>query len=201
MENIELNLIIIKCSLLVVVINQNLYKHNFSSILTMKLENLLFIKESLGKEGKPVRVYKLKTMRDEPESENAVPDPSKLDNLGKIKGDSRITKTGRILRKLWIDELPQLINLAKGEMSLVGIRPRRAIDWMEFPISHKEEALKYKPGLLGVPYAYLETNSFEDLIETERKYLERRRASPNKTQIDYFWRITKNILFNGARGR
>ncbi len=68
----------------------------------------------LGRRGKTIRMYKFRTM---------VADAEKLGPMGTPDGDPRVTKVGKFLRKFKLDELPQLINVWKGEMSLVGPRP------------------------------------------------------------------------------
>ena len=78
----------------------------------------------IGKNGKIIKVYKLRTMH--PFSEylqEYVYNRNELQEGGKIKNDFRISPEGRIFRKFWIDEIPMLINIFKGEMKLVGVRP------------------------------------------------------------------------------
>ena len=93
--------------------------------------------------GKPFNIYKLRTMR--LDAENAGPALS-------CKGDSRITKIGQLLRRTRIDEIPQFLNVIRGEMSIVGPRPERSFfisqvrqDVPEFPLR-----LRVKPGITGL---------------------------------------------------
>ena len=85
----------------------------------------LFTQTRTGKDGKPFTIYKLRTMRADAEATKAQLVGSDEGNgvLFKVHADPRITRSGRILRKTSIDELPQLINVMLGQMSLVGPRP------------------------------------------------------------------------------
>ena len=93
--------------------------------------------------GKPFNMFKLRTMREDAEKEGPA--------LSR-KNDSRITRIGRLLRRTRIDEIPQFINVIKGEMSIVGPRPERSFfinqvrqEVPEFPLR-----LKVKPGITGL---------------------------------------------------
>jgi lipopolysaccharide/colanic/teichoic acid biosynthesis glycosyltransferase len=75
---------------------------------------IFFMQERVGRFGRPFKIYKLRTMKVAELGDRPSP---------KHAGDSRITGVGRILRKTSIDELPQLLNIARGEMAIVGPRP------------------------------------------------------------------------------
>lgn len=104
----------------------------------------LFSQERLGKGGKPFKMVKFRTMRKDAEKDGA--QWSKGDN------DARITKIGSFLRKVRLDELPQLWCILKGDMSFVGPRPERRVFYDEFEtyIHGFHERLKVKPGLTGL---------------------------------------------------
>ena len=76
-------------------------------------ESGFFIQERIGREGRPFRMIKIRTMKSRPEPDSTVT----------TADDPRITRSGRLMRRWKIDELPQLFNVLKGEMSLVGPRP------------------------------------------------------------------------------
>ncbi|MBI2101922.1 glycosyltransferase [Candidatus Woesearchaeota archaeon] len=161
-----------------------------------------YTKQCLGQNGTPIYVPKFKTMIPEADEQLDMVLNNGIDEHGKPVNDDRITKLGRILRKYWIDELPQLFyNIPKRQMSLVGIRPRREVDWEQIPQEHRDRALRYKPGFFGVPYSNPNRRTFQDLIETESRYLAERELNPYRTQLKYFFLICYNILFKGTRGR
>jgi len=97
--------------------------------ILIKLESprgpVFFRQTRIGKDGKPFLMYKFRSMV--PDAEAKLPELLSRNEIEgamfKIKDDPRITRVGRIIRKTSIDELPQLINVLKGEMSLVGPRP------------------------------------------------------------------------------
>ena len=165
----------------------------------MITENCIYVKECLGKNRRPIKVYKLRTM--ELDADERLDEVLKgdFDSQGKPAVDFRVTRLGRFLRKYWVDELPQLLNLAKGDMKLVGVRPMREVDWRRYPKKIMEGALEQRPGLMGVQYAYPNTEDFQDHLEQLREYLGRWGENPIKTDRDYLHRITQNILLGGVR--
>ena len=104
----------------------------------------LFSQERLGKDGKPFRMTKFRTMRKDAEKDGA--------QWSRGDDDTRITKVGSFLRKVRLDELPQLWCILKGDMSFVGPRPERQVFYDEFEtyIHGFRERLKVKPGLTGL---------------------------------------------------
>lgn len=100
----------------------------------------IFCQERAGLEGKPFTMYKYRTMRADVDSFGASP---------KSGEDARLTKTGRILREHSLDELPQLFNVLKGDMSLVGPRPLYVAQMAEWDDRQKRR-LEVKPGLTGL---------------------------------------------------
>ena len=110
----------------------------------------LFKMRRMGKNGQSIYVYKFRTMHPYSEylQEYITSRNGYADN-GKIKDDFRATAWGKFLRKYWLDELPQLINFFKGEMSLVGIRPLSDRFLKEYPKDILELRLKHKPGCVS----------------------------------------------------
>lgn len=108
--------------------------------LLIKLDSagpILFVHERIGRGFSPFFMYKFRTMRADAQLEGSVIT---------VRGDTRITRMGRLLRRTKLDELPQLINVLSGEMSLVGPRPevRRYVEQFR---SDYEELLTVRPGI------------------------------------------------------
>ena len=100
----------------------------------------IFTQERAGKHGKPFVFYKFRTMRTDTDPFGASP---------KSGNDSRLTKIGKILRETSLDELPQLLNILKGNMSLVGPRPlyiSQIAEWND----RQKKRLNVKPGVTGL---------------------------------------------------
>lgn len=97
----------------------------------------LFLQERMGRGLKPFRIYKFRTM---------VPDADREGDYVTVDGDARITRLGRFLRTYKIDELPQLLNVLKGDMSLVGPRPEMRM-YVELFRSEYEKLLQDRPGI------------------------------------------------------
>jgi lipopolysaccharide/colanic/teichoic acid biosynthesis glycosyltransferase len=98
---------------------------------------VFFLQERMGRRFRPFHIYKFRTM---------VPDAPRLGKLITIGEDPRITRVGRILRLTKIDELPQLLNVLKGDMSLVGPRPE-VRHYVELFRPDYEEILQVPPGI------------------------------------------------------
>lgn len=119
---------------------------------------------------------------------------SGLESSGKFKNDFRITTPGKWMRKYWIDELPMLINVLKGDMKLVGVRPLSAQYFNLYPEDVQRERCRYKPGLLPPFYADI-PNTFPEIVESERRYLQAYSRSPLKTDLSYVLKIGYNIFW------
>lgn len=129
---------------------------------------IFYKQDRLGKDGKVIFIYKLRSMRVDAEKNGAV---------WAEKNDPRITKVGRFIRKTRIDEIPQFLNILKGEMSIIGPRPERPTLTMEFneKIPGFINRLVVKPGLTG----YAQVNggydiSPEDKIKDDLYYIRNR---------------------------
>lgn len=105
---------------------------------------VLFTQERLGLGGKPFTIYKFRSMCQDAERKDGPQWAS--------ANDARVTRVGRVLRDTHMDELPQLWNILKGDMSIVGPRPERACFYDEFEktVPGFRERLQVKPGLTGL---------------------------------------------------
>jgi exopolysaccharide biosynthesis polyprenyl glycosylphosphotransferase len=122
--------------------------------IAIKLDSpgaIFYKQERVGLNGAKFTIYKLRSMVQNAERNGQA--------QWAVKGDSRITKVGNFIRKTRLDELPQVINVLKGEMSMVGPRPERQqfMDKLETQIPNFNKRLAVKPGLTGwaqVNYGY-----------------------------------------------
>ena len=105
---------------------------------------VIFRQTRLGKNGRPFEIFKLRTMYDGAEKFTGP--------VWCLPGDSPITPLGQVLRKLHLDELPQLVNVVRGEMSLIGPRPERPVFVEELvqSIPHYAHRLQVRPGITGL---------------------------------------------------
>ena len=153
----------------------------------------------VGKDGNLIKVYKFRTMH--PYSEylqDYIYLKNKLSENGKFRDDFRIARIGRIMRKLWIDELPMIINVLKGEMKIIGVRPLSRHYFNLYPEWLQKKRISTKPGLIPPFYADLPV-SFEEIIASEEKYLDSWLKSPLSTDLRYFIKAFSNIIFRNAR--
>lgn len=155
----------------------------------------------IGKDGKPFNVFKFRTMYAYSEYlQTYIYENNDLDVGGKFNDDYRITEWGRFLRKTWLDELPMFINMFKGQMKLVGVRPLSQQYYNLYTKEIQELRIKTKPGLLP-PYYVDMPETLEEIQESERKYLEAYLEHPFRTDWRYFWGIFGNIVFKGKRSK
>jgi len=161
-----------------------------------------FIKmKRVGRDNEILYIYKFRTMHAYSEYlQQYVYDQNELESGGKFMDDFRITNWGKIFRKLWIDELPQLLNWIRGDISLVGVRALSFHYFGLYPPDMQQLRVLYKPGLVPPYYADMPSN-FNEIIESERKYLLKRKKRPVSTQFEYFFKAWWNILVKGARSK
>jgi len=153
----------------------------------------------IGLNGELFRVYKFRTMF--PYSEfiqKDVFEKNLLDKSGKIKDDFRRNGVGNFIRRLWIDELPQIYNWLKGDVNLVGVRALSEHYYSLYPKDLQDLRIQFKPGLVPPYYADL-PQSFEGIFKSERRYLLSKKEKPFSTDIKYFCKAFVNIVFKGAR--
>lgn len=127
--------------------------------IMLRIQNegsVIFSQERIGYKGKPFNIYKFRTMRVDSEHDG--------EPLLATKGDERLTKIGRILREHHLDELPQLFNVLKGDMSFVGPRPERQyfIDKIRKENPNYDYIFLMRPGLTSMATIH---NGYTDTME------------------------------------
>lgn len=157
----------------------------------------------IGKNGKEIVVHKFRTMYTY--SEYIQPymyQYQRLQSGGKFKNDYRVNIWGRLLRRIWLDELPMIWNLLRGDIKLVGVRPLSNQYFHLYTPEMQELRSRTKPGLLP-PFYYERTSpkTLDEVQESERRYIEAYLKAPFKTDWRYFWGIVGNILFRRKRSK
>jgi len=147
--------------------------------MLIKLESdgpIIFSQDRIGYKGKEFKMYKFRSMVvNAEELKKKLAEQNEMSGpMFKMKNDPRVTKVGKFIRKTSIDELPQLINILKGEMSLVGPRPSLPKEVKEFE-PWMIERLEVKPGLT----CYWQVSGrndidFEDWMKLDIKYVRER---------------------------
>jgi lipopolysaccharide/colanic/teichoic acid biosynthesis glycosyltransferase len=104
----------------------------------------IYTQKRLGQGGRTITIYKIRTMYQDSERNTGA--------IWSLPGDPRVTPVGRLLRWAHIDELPQLVNIVRGEMSLIGPRPERPeiVAEIERELPHYRQRLRVRPGLTGL---------------------------------------------------
>ena len=162
---------------------------------------LIITLERVGLDGDIIAVKKLRTMSAYSEFlQQYLYEHQGSQNGDKIENDFRVRWWGRVLRKLWIDEIPMLYNLLRGDIKLVGVRPLSLQKLSLYKKTLREKRMKNKPGLIPPFYADM-PESFEELMESEEKYLESHARHPVRTDIKYASKAIYNILIRNARSQ
>lgn len=137
----------------------------------------IFAQERVGRDGKKFTFYKFRSMKPNAEAElDDLLDQNEMDGpVFKIKKDPRITRVGRFIRRASIDELPQLWNVLRGEMSIVGPRPSLVREAEQYD-DYARQRLYVTPGLTC--YWQIQPNrndmSFDEWVELDLKYIRER---------------------------
>ncbi len=144
---------------------------------------VLFRQERVGRAGRPFMMLKFRTMHvgnDERVHKEYVENfiqqgqaaTTGKDAVFKLVGDTRITSVGSFLRKSSLDELPQLWNVLRGEMSLVGPRPPIAYEVARYKSWHRRRVLEAKPGMTGLwQVTGRSRTSFDDMVRLDLRYV------------------------------
>ncbi len=135
---------------------------------------IIFSQRRAGRHGRPFTIYKFRTMVRDAEARlsevvclDRLPEP-----VFKLERDPRVTRVGRFLRRSSLDELPQLVNVLKGDMSLVGPRPEQ-VELVERYSTNERFRLDVKPGITGPMQVFGRGQlTFEERLAVEREYIE-----------------------------
>ena len=157
----------------------------------------------VGKGGKLIPVFKFRTMHSYSEYlQGYIYKYNSLDKGGKFADDYRVAGYGKFLRKFWLDELPMVANLIRGNVKLVGVRPISRQYYSLYSPEMQKLRIKAKPGILP-PFYYEKKRpeTMEEIEDSERRYTESYLQHPLKTDWKYFWGTLGNIFFRGARSK
>lgn len=186
-------------------INNMLYfkamKVNLPSIDPKPSTGLILKINRIGRNGKPIVVYKFRTMHPYAQYiQSYVFEQNNLQDGGKFANDFRITKWGRWMRKCWIDEIPMIYNILKGDLKVVGVRPLSEHYLSLYTPEHKSLRVKGKPGLIPPFYADMPKN-LEEIMESESRYINSYVRDPLSTDLAYFKKAFSNIFINKVRSQ
>ena len=168
-----------------------------AAMVAIRLESRghpIYRQRRVGKDGVEFDMLKLRTMVSGAESMGA--------GLAVTEGDARITRVGRLLRRWSIDELPNLVNVLRGEMSLIGPRPTIQVQVAQYT-ERQRGRLKIRPGLTGWAQIHGRTSlPWHERIELDLWYVEHRKL---KTDLVIVWQTVRMLvngdgLYKGATG-
>jgi lipopolysaccharide/colanic/teichoic acid biosynthesis glycosyltransferase len=148
---------------------------------------VLYKARRIGRGGRPFQMYKFRTM---------IVQADQLGPALTYKDDPRITRAGRFLRRTHIDELPQLLNVLDGSMSLVGPRPE-APEYVDLEIAVWREVLSVRPGICGLAqltYAVDEAAMLQNGATVDRDYVDR--ILPKKLKLDLRYIRDRSLLLD-----
>ncbi|MDB2584930.1 sugar transferase [Alphaproteobacteria bacterium] len=147
---------------------------------------VFFLQERVGKKGKTFKIYKFATMLKDSPNTGA--------GTVTLKNDPRVLPIGKILRRTKINELPQLINIFNGDMSVIGPRPQTRRCFNAFPLVSQKEIIRVRPGLSGIGSIFFRNE--EDMLEqaecAEQFY--DNTIMPYKGKLEEWYVSHRNIL-------
>jgi len=114
-----------------------------------------------------------------------------------VRNDPRVLPFGNLLRKTKINELPQIINVLKGEMSIVGPRPQMKVDFEKFPESKRDEIYKSKPGITGIgSIVFRDEEKWISNYKGDKHIFYREKIAPYKTELELWYLKNQSILID-----
>ncbi len=168
---------------------------------------IFFVQERVGKGGRRFKMIKFRTMYHDVDTSSHYAFMKAFVN-GQIKAtggdkvfkpfkDNHVTSVGRILRKTSLDELPQLINVFKGEMSVVGPRPNVPWEVEEYHAVHQAR-LEVLPGITGLAQVRGRSNiTFDEIVQYDIEYVENQSL---KLDLQILWWTISSVLFGKGAG-
>lgn len=161
---------------------------------------LLYKMPRVGKNNKIIGVYKFRTMHPYAEYLHGyVLQQNGYSLSGKPADDFRLTPWGKFMRRYWIDELPQILNVLKGDLKLVGIRPVSSRYFEDIPEDLRMLRITQKPGCVP-PYVAMNASSdVQSVLEAERMYLIEKLRDPYTTDLRFFCNAMWNIVVRRKR--
>jgi lipopolysaccharide/colanic/teichoic acid biosynthesis glycosyltransferase len=186
-------------------INNELYitaeKKEHKSNVVERNYGFFFKMSRTGLKGKPITVYKVRTMNAYSEYlQGYIYAQNQLDEGGKFKDDYRVNFIGNLFRKFWLDELPMIYNLIKGDIKLVGPRPLSNHYLSLYTATVAKKRFDFKPGLVP-PYYVDMPKTLEEIMDSEMRYFDAYEKKPLLTDLTYFFKAVCNILFRKARSK
>ena len=147
----------------------------FSPIIKHQSPGPVFFSQvRVGKNGRKFKLYKFRSMNvNAEEQKKELLEKNEMDGLMfKMEDDPRVFPIGRVMRRYSIDELPQFMNVLRGDMSLVGTRPPTVEEFTQYELHHRAR-LGIKPGLTGMWQVSGRSNitDFEEVVKLDTKYI------------------------------
>ena len=172
---------------------------NSQPLIEKPHEGILIKIQKVGKDGRIINCYKLRTMHAYANFlHDYVLNNHELDDNGKIVGDYRKTNWGQFLRKSWLDEIPQILNIIKGDLSFIGLRPLSQAFLSLYPEDWRKERTKIKPGFVPPYYADC-PKTFEEIVASEKRYYYLKKKHPITADIFYLIRVIASFVSGRAR--
>ena len=161
----------------------------FPVVILLKLTGegeVFFVQKRVGKHGKHFNLLKFATMLKD--------SPNIASGTVTLKDDPRVLPLGKILRKTKINELPQLLNILRGDMSVVGPRPQTPRCFDVFPLNYQNEIKKVRPGLSGLgPIVFRDEENILSQNEASIDFYDTVIA-PYKGEVESFYVNSQNIV-------
>lgn len=162
-----------------------------------------FIQPRIGKGGKIIKFYKLRSMKPFGDEEDTLKTDS---TTCKQLSNKRTTFLGNIIRKYFLDEVPQIINILKGDLKIVGLRPRPEYQFHLIEKSLQAQYLEHGPGFMDLNYAFDVKPTDDDpdcskqRTELIKEFYDKYEKNPLTTTGNYMYKIAYNIIIKGKRG-